>query len=261
MINLYNNILNAKISEEGAYLFSVKRGDKDLILQGNMERKTRGGMALLIPFANRIKEGKYTFEGKTYSLPVNSEGNAIHGFAKDVKWNIDEASVDTARLSVTLKNAGYPSTLKCKVIYALSGNSISVSIEINNVGDNDAPLTVGAHPYFVVKGKWSLNPEVFTRLELENKIPNGKMYEWRVDASSHIDDCFLFDGKVTLTSEWSRVEVESDNMKYLQIFNGVEGAVALEPMSGAPDAYNNGMGLTILRPQSGVEYRFKMTFG
>lgn len=260
MIKLYNKILNAEISEVGAYLFSLRRDDKDLILQGNMERMTRGGMALLIPFANRIKGGKYTFEGRTYSLPVNSEGNAIHGFAKDVRWHVDEVDEDRAKLSVTLKNAGYPSELKCEVTYELSQSSIEVSMGITNMGDMDAPLTVGAHPYFIVKGKWDLDPKVFTRLELENKIPNGKMSEWRVDASASIDDCFLFDGKVTLTSEWSKVEVESTNMKYLQIFNGVNDAVALEPMSGAPDAYNNGMGLTVLRPRSKAEYGFKITF-
>jgi len=40
----------------------------------------------------------------------------------------------------------------------------------------------------------------------------------------------------------------------------VEGAVAVEPMSGAPDAYHNGMGLKILRPGEAAEFSFEISF-
>ncbi len=261
MINLENDKLTAEIMEEGAYLFSLKyQGKVDLLLPGKKERKTRGGMALLIPFANRIKGGSYSFEGKTYFLPVNSEGNAIHGFAKDMKWHVVESGDESVTLSLELSHDGYPSRLICNVTYQLDGFTLKVIMEVKNVGENNAPITVGAHPYFIVDGKWDLLPKELSRLKSKDKIPTGEIEKYTVDCDLPIDDCFLFDGSLTLTSKRSQVKVESDNMKFIQIYNGIPGAVAIEPMSGAPDAFHNGMGLEVLSPRDTTKHDFTLTF-
>src|ERR1700694_1587057 len=46
----------------------------------------------LIPFPGRVREGRYTFAGKTYQMERNDkEGpNAIHGFLRQVPWEITE---------------------------------------------------------------------------------------------------------------------------------------------------------------------------
>ncbi|MFQ6011520.1 MAG: hypothetical protein ACE5KG_05045, partial [Nitrososphaerales archaeon] len=48
--------------------------------------------AKLIPFANRIRDGKYRFEGRSYKLPTNfpSQRHAIHGLLYDRKFNVKE---------------------------------------------------------------------------------------------------------------------------------------------------------------------------
>ena len=55
MVKLEKGELEAEIVNEGAYLVDLRKDGEEVLLHGNLERKTRGGMALLIPFANRVK--------------------------------------------------------------------------------------------------------------------------------------------------------------------------------------------------------------
>src|SRR5215475_1987829 len=58
-------------------------------------RPTANGTPILVPFPNRIAGGKFTYEGKTYSLPLNDHGvNAIHGFAFDMPWKVIAEGAD-----------------------------------------------------------------------------------------------------------------------------------------------------------------------
>ena len=48
------------------------------------------GTPILFPFPNRIRAGRFTFEGKTYQLPATNGPNAIHGFAMAAPWDVLE---------------------------------------------------------------------------------------------------------------------------------------------------------------------------
>jgi len=61
-------------------------------------------------------------------------------------------------------------------------------------------------------------------------------------------------------SELGVTSIKSDNMKFFQVYTGVKGAVAVEPMSGAPDAFHNGLGLVIIRPDETREFSFEVAF-
>src|SRR4051794_1695138 len=76
------------------FAWQVRRGDDtiDLLyadpqLFGNSS-PTRSGIPILFPFPNRIREGRFTWDGKTYELPCNdpTRSNAIHGFACRHAW-------------------------------------------------------------------------------------------------------------------------------------------------------------------------------
>ena len=56
----------------------------------------RNGTPILFPFPNRIRDGKYTFGGKSYEIPVGTKVHAIHGFAIAANWDVVEhgASAD-----------------------------------------------------------------------------------------------------------------------------------------------------------------------
>ncbi|AEA13525.1 Aldose 1-epimerase [Thermoproteus uzoniensis 768-20] len=261
MITLRSGQTVAVLHARGAYLSSLRQGGRDIVLPGSVDSQTRGGMALLIPFANRVKDGVYELDGVFYELPKSAEGHAIHGLAMSMDWALAERGDDFAEFQLELSHPGYPSTLSCAVRYELSENSLSVSLSIVNAGRRRAPLVVGAHPYFVVSRPWRLRAENPLRCVAVGKIPTGELVPHSFGVEGDYDDCFLVEGDpVILESPYSVVEMRRRNMPYIQVYTGVEGAVAVEPMSGAPDAYHNGMGLKILGPGEAAEFSFEIYF-
>ena len=260
MIALSDGTLVLEVYEVGAYVASLTHGGVDVILRGDPSRPTRGGMAFLAPFANRVKGGTYYFDGVRYELPKNEEGNAIHGLVLGARFEVADLGDDYVRLETSLEHPGYPSKLAIAVEYRVRG-SLRARAEVRNLGGRRAPLVVGWHPYFVVEGGWALEGEGVKRCLAVGKIPTGDLVDHIFVPNGNYDDCFLVpSGRLVLTSAHGRVEIASDNMRYFQIYTGVPGAVAVEPMSGAPDAFNNGMGLTVLEPGASAEFGFEVKY-
>ncbi|AWR93625.1 aldose 1-epimerase [Acidianus brierleyi] len=258
MLEISDGDLIAQIMEEGAYLYSLTKSGKDVILKGK-ERKTHGGMALLIPYANRVKDGEYIWEDKKYELPKNSEGNAIHGLIMDKLFDVKFKGKSRVTLEYLLSHPGYPSTLRITITYSVVFDLLDVFITVKNEGEVSAPLVVGAHPYFLVRGKWSITPDRVRRCLMENKIPTGNVEDFRIVQKDY-DDCFIIENReITLKSDYSTVAIEKSNMDYIQLYTGEPGAVAVEPMSGAPDAYHNGLGLIILEPSKSRDFNFTIS--
>jgi aldose 1-epimerase len=261
LIAIEANHLKAEISTIGAYLLSLSGMGKELILRGDLKAQTRGGMAILIPYANRVKGGKYSFDGVEYELPKNREGNAIHGLVMGEVWEVEEESTGRVTLSHLLSHPGYPTLIRSQVSYQVSSNSLKVDIRVSNIGDRRAPLTVGAHPYFLVSGNWRIEARGAKKCVAANLIPTGELVDYHFGEDGSYDDCFLVPNDVILTSSHSSVLIRRQGMPFLQVYTGIKGAVAVEPMSGAPDAFHNSLGLTVLEPGSTASFSFSMEFG
>ena len=249
----------AVICNRGAYLLKWSVSGKDIILPGDLDRPTWGGMAIMIPFANRVRNGEYEFEGVRYSLPRNREGHAIHGLVLNEEWNVTSISENSVSLKHVLNHPGYPTELTSTVKYVLIEGGLDVEFVVKNTGFRNAPLVVGAHPYLIATNDWRINTqgEVFI-CETVNKIPTGKLIPFNLNniGGRGFDDCFLVNSDVILESQYSVIRITRQGMPYVQIFTGVPNAVAIEPMSGAPDAYHNGMGLIIVKPRKEKSFRF-----
>src|SRR6202011_5337114 len=88
----------------------------------------RSAMGLpLVPWPNRIRDGRYTFGGRELQLPITEpeRGNAIHGLARSMSWTATERSPDSVTLSDLIEPApGYPFRLACSVTYSLDGGGL-----------------------------------------------------------------------------------------------------------------------------------------
>jgi aldose 1-epimerase len=110
-------------------------------------------------YANRIAKGKFTLDGKTYTLAVNNGENHLHGGIKGfdkVVWNASEFS-DTTRSGVILTylskdgEEGYPGNLKVTVRYTLDTlNELTTLIEAET--DKPTPVNLCNHTYFNLSG-------------------------------------------------------------------------------------------------------------
>jgi aldose 1-epimerase len=109
--------------------------------------------ALIGRYGNRIAKGKFTLDGKDYTLAVNNGPNALHGGKKgfDKKfWTVEELKDQNAlRLTYTSPDGeeGYPGTLKTVVTYTLNDNN---EWKIDYVATTDKPtvLNLTQHSYF-----------------------------------------------------------------------------------------------------------------
>ncbi len=114
--------------------------------------------ALVGRTANRITKGKYTLNGKEYSVYCNDGANSLHGGKVGYShriWNVKPVDGDEPKLILTLDSPdgeeGYPGNLKVTVTYALlASNALSIRYE----AETDAPTIVNMtnHAYFNLGG-------------------------------------------------------------------------------------------------------------
>ncbi|MGC8597236.1 MAG: aldose 1-epimerase [Thermocladium sp.] len=262
-----DNEFRGEVLSLGASLADLRYGDKQIILPyGNDYKVTRAGMAILAPFANRVRNGEYVFNGITYKLPVNSEGHAIHGFVKDREWQVLERSDAFISMGLELKNEpGYPFKLYFNAKYEIRNNGLEFSLTVVNTGEKVAPITVGAHPYFTYitpRSEWLINAGDVYRLEALGNIPTGRMIPQRlVTRVGEYDDCFKINGdevQLMFSRDWG-ISIKLLGFHFIQLFTpSWANAVAVEPMTGAPDAFNNGIGLMMLEPGKSISPSFSI---
>src|SRR5262245_13161125 len=110
--------------------------------------------------ANRIAKGKFTLDGKEYTLATNNGPNHLHGGKKGfdkVVWKVEEAKEQGAGQSVRLSytspegEEGYPGTLKASVTYQLT-NANELQILYQAQTDKQTPVNLAHHSYFNLTG-------------------------------------------------------------------------------------------------------------
>lgn len=105
---------------------------------------------------NRIAKGKFTLEGKEYTLAINNGPNSLHGGLKgfnSVVWDVKQIDLQTLSLSYLSKDGeeGFPGNLSVTVTYTLSyDNSVEITYEATT--DKTTILNLTNHAYFNLSG-------------------------------------------------------------------------------------------------------------
>lgn len=239
----------------GAHVRSLSIGGDPIVKPTNDGIPTHGGIAVLMPYAGRVRHGQYAFEGRKFQLPTGKDGHAIHGFAKDTTWEITVKKGASVSMAATLSGKGYPGTLEASIVYSARKRIFSTDCRVRNAGRSDAPIVVGFHPYLNAK-RWSVraSPNSYRYQLADGYFPTGKKTRYSFELAgpgTKLDDCFGSSGTIELLSGGKKLTLRRRNMPYLVLYDGkyAEGkSVAIEPYSGLPDAYNNGIGLRTLSP-------------
>ena len=122
------------------------------------QRPTAFGNPILFPFPNRIRNGKWEFEGKTYQFDKQPESpTTIHGLLLNRPYKVDKHAADEngATLVCSLNSEDfpdvsrqYPFPFKIEITYTLKDAVLTMGIAIKNTGDGNMPMGFGIHPYF-----------------------------------------------------------------------------------------------------------------
>jgi aldose 1-epimerase len=118
----------------------------------------RNGTPILFPFPNRIRDGRFTFQGRDYQIPAGNGPNAIHGFAITSVWDIIELKATAqeafvvGRYQISKQSpesvACWPTDAVLQVRYALAGRRLSMTVTVSNPTAHELPYGFGIHPYF-----------------------------------------------------------------------------------------------------------------
>lgn len=107
-------------------------------------------------YGNRIAKGKFTLNGKEYTLAINNAPNALHGGDvgfDHVVWNVEKSTEDSLVLTYLSQDGeeGYPGNLAVQVIYSLNDSN---ELKIDYFAETDAPTVVNLtnHAYFNLAG-------------------------------------------------------------------------------------------------------------
>lgn len=270
--NIYtldNGVMEAGIGSEGAYLSHLNHLGSPVIMPSPDSVKTHGGSAVLIPYANRVRNAEYAYNGKEYRLPRNNGRNSIHGLMANQEFECIFHDEKNLELNCIMKNPGYPSELDIRIRYSISGNVFSTHVFTVNKGREHAPYMVGFHPYIYTGKTWRINTvgNVSKLLYEDIYFPSGRTEPFdfnSIDDPSQMkfDNCFAGEGKLIIHAEERTVSIKRENFPYFVIYNGeyTKGiSAAVEPMTGAPDSYNNLIGLIDLKPGSSHQCSFSIT--
>lgn len=237
----------------------------------------------LVPYSNRIGDGRFTFEGVDYALTPNfgGENHAVHGNAWEREWTV--AQSDEERAIIFLDHdpqkgddpAQWPFAYRAVMSFVLHPDGLSVEMLIANRDSRSQPVGMGFHPFFArsddmtlafaTRAMWESGPDNLPSVE---RPCDGALSfaSPRAVQETRLDNCFAgWNGEARLDypSAGYAVEIEADPVfQHLVVFTSPEKPfVALEPVTNMNNAVNHpnlpDNGLHILKPGASVSGRIR----
>jgi aldose 1-epimerase len=231
--------------------------------------------AKLSPFVCRISKGKYKFDEIAYEFGNKFvDGSAIHGILFDKPFAVRDKEIQPDEASILLgyhykkEDPAYPFEYSINVKYTLKrGGRLFLDTTVKNLSRERIPMADGWHPYFSLEGEvndWLLSFRSRRMLAFDEKlIPIGHLTEYasffspKKIGTHFFDNCFLLeDGSevpaAVLENPANGLRLSffpDSHYPYLQIYTPDDRkSIAIENLSSAPDAFNNGLGLLVLEP-------------
>lgn len=298
---LENGIFRAEIVPEiGGNIISLRHlpsGTKLLREPADLRELERFpeqfGLPVLFP-PNRIKDGKFTFEGRLCQLPVNETAmhNHLHGLVVNKPWNLISHTEHSAELNYDFTPSnpeyeGFPFAFTLKRQVILSETGLLDRMTVTNQGKWNIPLGLGYHSTFPANPaqiRLSAGPDQF---EIgERYLPTGRHLKWNVidprkwfdpngiNAGFHmraesmiLEDGNWFHGAEIRYESGSLRYVTDDKFRFWYTWNkrGKGNFISLEPVSWMANALNQpGLpeetGLRTLAPGSENVFQCELFF-
>jgi aldose 1-epimerase len=272
----------AVVVEVGGGLRAYRVAGVDVV-DGYAEGELAPGGAgqVLAPWPNRVRDGRYVFQGVAHQLPLTEplRHNALHGLVNWARWRRVDAAED--RLTVEYEvpaQPGYPWPLLLRGTWSVGPDGLRVTHEATNLAAEPCPFGYAAHPYLRVDGTqtddlWLRVPGRSRLLTDGRLLPIGAarvaggdydFTEPRRIGKAELDTAFGDlvrddDGGSSVelsTVDGGGIRVWADGaFSWWQVFTADtlggdrhRRSVAVEPMTCPPDAFRSGRDLVVLEP-------------
>ena len=218
----------------------IVRGSE--LLRSDVDDPKLWGSYPMVPFAGRIRHGRFPFAGREVQLALNDAPHAIHGTVFNRPWRID----GPATISIDL-GPDWPFSGRVTQRFDLRDDGLAVSLTLE--ADEPMPAAMGWHPWFRRRLAGSsaapTEPSAPVQIDLDaawmyvrdaEGIPSGELVE---PPPGPWDDCFTgLRSAPRLT--WPgllRLEVAS-SCDHLVVYDEPPDAVCVEPQTAPPDFVN-----------------------
>ena len=274
------------VVEVGAAVREFRVGERD-VFQSYAESALSAGFhgAVLLPWPNRLADGRYEFDGEHYQLPVSEPARmtALHGLSPWRPWSLVAQEPDQLVLTLALlPSPGYPFFLDTTVEYRLGQHGLEVRTTSRNVGDRACPYAVGFHPWLsagdAMLDECTLTLDATHRFVTDDRLlpiaeeeVAGTPYDFRVPRRLEalvLDDAFTGVPRTADGLAWVKLAAPDGataaiwmdgSCDYWQLCTGdmlpphqARRGLAAEPMTAAPNAFVTARGLRRLEPGDSV---------
>jgi aldose 1-epimerase len=221
----------------------------------------------LMPFANRIANGVFTFAGETVRLPRNfgDHPHPLHGDGWRNAWRVEAQTQSAATLAFEHASGAWPWAYEARQAFELSPRALAITLGIANRSARAMPVSLGFHPYFPRFAQTRLRADVAGVWRSDDTcIPTAPA------AASHfldlangaaladapfVDHChFGWKGRAAIEQPGYALHLAaSPNLDFLHC-HVPQGAsfFCAEPVSAMPDAFNRPpaqSGMRVLAPR------------
>lgn len=227
----------------------------------------------LVPYANRIAHGRFSFAGEAHRLPLNfgDHPHSLHGIGWQSPWTT--SMTGEAEAVMALRHAGgggWPWPFRAEQRLALDDEGLTVSLLLMNEGDRTMPAGLGFHPYFPRDASTRLTMSTRRMWEGdETMIPTRSVAadalgDWSAGAGFPdrlIDNSFDgWTGHATIDGAdgVTRIVAIGARTVHLYVPPG-ETFLCVEPVSHLPDALNQDFAIDTLDPGETLALKMRIT--
>lgn len=273
-------MIGVSLTDSGVQLLGQRRGLDAYVSDG----KTMG-IPLLYPWANRLGDTTYAFDGEAVTLAPNTfrtdpNGLPIHGLlAAYPRWRVVARSDNELTAEVDFGadrelSASFPFPHLLALTVRLSERTLTVRTAVTSTADKAVPLCYGFHPYLqlpdVPRSEWVIETPPLRHLKLDGQgLPTGESTNQPASTETLGDKTFddgydlVPDGAVfTVSGGGRRIEVRFDQgYPAAQIFAPPgEDVVCFEPMAAPTDSLRRG-GYRVAQPGDSDVAQFSIRLG
>jgi aldose 1-epimerase len=239
---------------EGGRVATLNTGSTDLIVGPDPSLPATGwGSFPMVPWAGRIRNGRFTFDGVEYSMPINFAPHAIHGTGFEQSWDVAASDATSVALTCRLQ---WELGGESEQLIQLTDQSLTCTLAVR-AGDRPMPCSLGWHPWFVKPEHVDLR---FERMYLrdDDYITDGRFVS--PPPPPPWDDCFA-GPLATPRLRIGGVDVSiSSECDYWVVYDMPAYATCVEPQTALPDAFNSD-GAARLEPGDELRRTMTITWG
>ncbi|UNK48761.1 aldose epimerase [Lysobacter sp. S4-A87] len=208
-------------------------GVEQLVGHGDDSAAIAWGCYPMVPWAGRVRNGRFTSGGHRHQLPRNLGAHAIHGVGFTMPWRLQSTGADQAELSLALpQDDHWPFGGSSRQRIEVGDRHVRLTLSAT-AGDRAMPATIGWHPWFRKPDRVAFEPRMIYPRDADG-IAVRPLVE---PTPGPWDDCFINDLPVLIERGGQRVRLTSDCIHWV-VYDGAAHATCVEPQSGPPDAFN-----------------------